>query len=52
MGTNKIYVMLLSTAAYESDVREGLSVGAQIYITKARDPHELEQAVARLISYA
>ena len=41
-------VVFLSGAAYESDVREALSAGAQIYITKPADPKELELAVARL----
>jgi len=41
-------VVFVSGAAYESDVREGLTAGAQIYITKPSDPRELEREVARL----
>jgi len=42
-------ILFLSGAAYESDVREALTAGAQLYITKPCGPHELDRAVARLI---
>jgi len=41
-------VVFLSGAAYESDMREALSAGAQIYLTKPSFPDEIEWAVARL----
>ena len=45
-------VVFLSGAAFESDVREALTAGAQIYLTKPSTPDELEWAVALLISIA
>src|SRR5215475_4116755 len=41
-------VIFVSGATYESDVREGLTAGAQMYITKPSSPDVLEWAVARL----
>src|SRR5215475_6607723 len=41
-------VLFLSAAAFESDVREALAAGAQIYLTKPSAPDELEWAVKRL----
>jgi DNA-binding response OmpR family regulator len=34
--------------AYESDVREALNAGAQIYLIKPIDPDELHRAIAKL----
>src|SRR5215475_8997800 len=42
-------VIFVSGGTGESDVREGLNVGAQIYITKPSSPDVIEWAVARLI---
>src|SRR5262249_38410677 len=41
-------VLFVSGGTCESDVREGLTVGAQIYITKPSSPDVIEWAVARL----
>jgi len=41
-------VVFVSGATCESDVREGLTAGAQIYITKPSSPDVIEWAVARL----
>src|SRR5262245_45655930 len=45
-------VLFYSAAAYEYDVREALSVGAQVYLTKPSSLDELERVVAQLISDA
>src|SRR5436853_4787438 len=42
-------IVFHSAAAYESDIREALDVGAQRYITKPTDPDVLLQAIRELI---
>ena len=42
-------ILFHSAAAYESDIREALNVGAQRYVTKPTDPDTLLQAVRDLI---
>jgi DNA-binding response OmpR family regulator len=42
-------ILFHSAAAYESDIRDALAVGAQRYITKPTDPDVLLQAIRELI---
>ena len=46
---SKIPVILLSARAQDMDVREGLEIGADAYLTKPFDPVELLDVVGRLI---
>jgi CheY-like chemotaxis protein len=43
-------ILFYSAAAYEYDIQEAFSSGAQAYLVKPVKPDELEQAVARLTS--
>jgi CheY-like chemotaxis protein len=45
----KIPVVLLSARAQDLDVREGLDIGADAYLTKPFDPVELLEVVGRLV---
>jgi len=45
----KIPVVLLSARAQDMDVREGLEIGADAYLTKPFDPVELLEVVGRLV---
>ncbi len=45
-------VLFHSAAAYEYDVQDALSAGAQLYLTKPSSLNELERAVVQLISDA
>jgi CheY-like chemotaxis protein len=47
--TADIPVVLLSARAQDLDVREGLEVGANAYLTKPFDPIELLDVVGRLL---
>jgi len=42
-------IVFHSAAAYESDIREALSVGAQRYITKPADPDVILQTIRELL---
>jgi CheY-like chemotaxis protein len=46
----KIPVVLLSARAQDMDIREGLDIGADAYLTKPFDPVELIDVVGRLIA--
>ena len=46
----KIPVILLSARAQDFDVREGLDIGADAYLTKPFDPVELLDVVGRLLA--
>ena len=43
-------ILFYSAAAYEYDIQEALSSGAQAYLVKPVQPNDLERAVARLTS--
>src|SRR5215475_2114668 len=43
-------ILFYSSAAYERDLEEALRAGAQDYLVKPIIPHELRQAISRLIS--
>ena len=45
----KIPIVLLSARAQDLDVREGLDIGADAYLTKPFDPVELLEIVGRLV---
>jgi DNA-binding response OmpR family regulator len=45
-------ILICSAAAYEADIREGMSAGAQAYFVKPIDFEELQLTVARLINVA
>jgi len=45
----KIPIVLLSARAQDLDIREGLDIGANAYLTKPFDPVELLDVVARLL---
>jgi len=47
--TAKIPVILLSARAQDMDIRDGLDIGANAYLTKPFDPVELIDVVARLL---
>ena len=47
-----IPVILLSARAQDLDIREGLDIGANAYLTKPFDPVELLDVVGRLLSGA
>ncbi len=47
---SKIPVVLLSARAQDMDIREGLEIGADAYLTKPFDPVELLDVVGRLIA--
>jgi CheY-like chemotaxis protein len=44
-----IPIVLLSARAQDMDVREGLDIGADAYLTKPFDPVELLEVVGRLV---
>ncbi|MGH2784441.1 MAG: response regulator transcription factor [Actinomycetota bacterium] len=46
----KIPVVLLSARAQDMDIREGLEIGADAYLTKPFDPVELLDVVGRLLA--
>ncbi|TMK18558.1 MAG: response regulator [Actinobacteria bacterium] len=46
----KIPIILLSARAQDLDIREGLDIGADAYLTKPFDPVELLEVVGRLLS--
>ena len=46
----KIPVVLLSARAQDLDIREGLDIGADAYLTKPFDPVELLDVVGRLLA--
>jgi CheY-like chemotaxis protein len=46
----KIPIVLLSARAQDMDIREGLDIGADAYLTKPFDPVELLDVVGRLLS--
>ncbi len=48
-STSDIPVVLLTAKAADADVEEGLSVGADAYLTKPFDIHELDALVRRVI---
>jgi CheY-like chemotaxis protein len=48
----KIPIILLSARAQDLDIREGLDIGADAYLTKPFDPVELLEIVGRLVSGA
>jgi len=48
----RIPVILLSARAQDLDIREGLDIGANAYLTKPFDPVELLEVVGRLLSGA
>jgi DNA-binding response OmpR family regulator len=43
-------ILFYSAAAYQRDIEEAIGAGAQDYLAKPIHPHELKQAVVRLIS--
>src|SRR5215510_15679534 len=43
-------ILFYSAAAYERDIQEALSSGAQAYLVKPVKPEDLEQAVSKLTS--
>jgi CheY-like chemotaxis protein len=45
----KIPVILLSARAQDMDIRDGLDLGANAYLTKPFDPVELLDVVGRLL---
>jgi CheY-like chemotaxis protein len=45
----RIPVVLLSARAQDLDVREGMDIGADAYLTKPFDPVELLEVVGRLL---
>ena len=47
--TAKIPVILLSARAQDMDIRDGLDIGANAYLTKPFDPVELLDVVGRLL---
>jgi len=47
-----IPVILLSARAQDLDIREGIEIGANAYLTKPFDPVELLEVVGRLLSGA
>ncbi len=47
--TEKIPIVLLSARAQDLDIREGLDIGANAYLTKPFDPVELLEVVGRLL---
>jgi len=51
-ATAGIPVILLSARAQDLDIREGLDIGANAYLTKPFDPVELLEVVGRLLSGA
>ena len=51
-STARIPVILLSARAQDLDIREGLDIGANAYLTKPFDPVELLEVVGRLLSGA
>ena len=46
----KIPIVLLSARAQDMDIREGLEIGADAYLTKPFDPVELLDVVGRLLA--
>jgi CheY-like chemotaxis protein len=46
----KIPIVLLSARAQDLDIREGLDIGADAYLTKPFDPVELLDVVGRLLA--
>ena len=46
----KIPIVLLSARAQDMDIREGLDIGADAYLTKPFDPVELLDVVGRLLA--
>lgn len=46
----KIPIVLLSARAQDFDIREGLEIGADAYLTKPFDPVELLDVVGRLLA--
>ena len=46
----KIPIVLLSARAQDMDIREGLEIGANAYLTKPFDPVELLDVVGRLLA--
>ncbi|MGH2795474.1 MAG: response regulator transcription factor [Actinomycetota bacterium] len=46
----KIPVVLLSARAQDMDIREGIEIGADAYLTKPFDPVELLDVVGRLLA--
>lgn len=46
----KIPIVLLSARAQDMDIREGLEIGADAYLTKPFDPVELLDVIGRLLS--
>jgi CheY-like chemotaxis protein len=47
---SKIPIVLLSARAQDMDIREGLEIGADAYLTKPFDPVELLDVVGRLLA--
>jgi CheY-like chemotaxis protein len=47
---SKIPIVLLSARAQDMDIREGLEIGADAYLTKPFDPVELLDVVGRLLT--